>query len=187
MANKRVKYKKITSELKQKLKVSFIQGEADANGFRSTPTLDKLAKDNQLSINTLYKLAQREDWKIQQEKFQHKYEEKLENQRLKEFATEAKVFDKASLNIAKAILAKIGNIIRSTQGLNLKDFSPQQLDQLSSAALKTQKFAKLALGESTDNINLNANIQEADAFREAMELLDTVAEQRRESNDKAVH
>ena len=53
--------------------------------------------------------------------------------------------------------------------------------------MKTQKFAKLALGESTDNINLNANIQEADAFREAMELLDTVAKQRRESNDKAVH
>ena len=82
MANKRVKYKKITSELKQKLKLSFIQGEADANGFRSTPTLDKLAKDNQLSINTLYKLAQREDWKIQQEKFQHKYEEKLESTKL---------------------------------------------------------------------------------------------------------
>ena len=33
----------------------------------------------------------------------------------------------------------------------------------------------------------NANFQEADAFREAMELLDTVAEQRRKADDSPVH
>jgi len=47
-------------------------------------------------------------------------------------------------------------------------------------------LAKLALGETTENVNLNANIQD-EAFREAMELLDTVADGRREGNDKAIH
>ena len=54
--------------------------------------------------------------------------------------------------------------------------------------MKTQKFAKLAMGESTDNINLNANLQQTDAFNSAMELLDSIAEQRtRNSNDTAIH
>jgi len=64
---------------------------------------------------------------------------------------------------------------------------PSGIAQLSQATSIAQKVAKLALGEATHNMNLNANIQDTDAFREAMELLDSVAEQRRESNDKAVH
>ncbi len=49
---------------------------------------------------------------------------------------------------------------------------------MASAALKTQKFAKLALGESTDNINLNGNLQENETFARAMELLDTLEDSR---------
>ena len=187
MANKKTKYQKITASLKDKLRVAYVQGELDTQGFRKTQSIEELAANNNLSKNTLYKLAQRENWKFQQEKFQKEYQDKLDNQRLKEFSIESKKFDFACLNIAKAILARVGSVIKSSQSASIKDFTPQQLDSLASAAMKTQKFAKLALGESTDNINLNANIQEADAFREAMELLDSVAEQRRESNDKAVH
>ncbi len=68
-----------------------------------------------------------------------------------------------------------------------KGMIPSQLNALANAALNAQKIAKLALGETTENLNINANIQEADAFREAMELLDSVAEQRREANDSSVH
>jgi hypothetical protein len=50
-----------------------------------------------------------------------------------------------------------------------------------------QRVAKLALGEATDNMNLNAKVEDTSAFREAMELLDEVAEQRRESNNSAIH
>ena len=122
--------------------------------------------------------------KLQQQK---KYQENLDNQIAKEFALESKKFDSACLNIAKALIARVGTNIRDAQNQNTKEFTPQQLDSLAGAAMKIQKFAKIALGESTEQININANIQEADAFREAMELLDTVAEQRREANDSSVH
>ena len=187
MANTPTKYKKITTELKEQLRLSYVQGEVDAQGFRKTATIEELADEHILSVNTLYKLAQRENWKQQQEQFQKEYQETLDKQRIKEFALESKKFDSACLNIAKALMARVGANIRNAQNENIKDFSPQQLDQLSSAAIKIQKFAKLALGESTDSIDINANIQETDAFREAMELLDTVAEQRREANDSSVH
>ena len=186
MANKKPKYKKITSELKEQLRVSYVQGDVDPQGFRRTATIEDLADLHSLSKNTLYKLAQRDDWKFQQERFQKEYEEKLDAQRIKEFSVEAKKLDSACLNIAKALLARCGNVIRNTQNASIKDFTPQQLDSMASAALKTQKFAKLALGESTDNINLNGNLQENETFARAMELLDSI-EDSRITSDSTTH
>jgi hypothetical protein len=186
MANKKPKYKKITPQLKDKMRVLYVQGDIDPQGFRRLSTIEELANDNKLSKNTLYKLAQRENWKFQQEKFQKEYQDKLDNQRLKEFSIESKKFDFACLNIAKAILARVGSVIKNSQSASIKDFTPQQLDSLASAAMKTQKFAKLALGESTDNINLNGNLQENETFRRAMELLDTV-ENSRSRSSKTTH
>ena len=149
MASKKSKYKKITNQLKEILRAAYVQGELDPQGFRRVATIEELANDNQLSVNTLYKLA-----------------------------LESKKFDSACLNIAKALLARVGNVIRQQQNANLRDFTPQQLDSMAGAALKTQKFAKLALGESTDNINVNGSIQENETFRRAMELLDEVENSR---------
>lgn len=187
MANKTTKYTKITSDIKEQMRIQYVQGEADTQGFRRTSTIEELADQYNLSKNTLYKLAQRENWKQEQQEFQTKYETELDEQRIKEFATESKKFDTASVNIAKALLARVGQIIRNNQNTSLAEFTPNQLDALAGAALKTQKFAKLALGESTDLININANLQETDTFREVMELLDTVAESKREGNDKPIH
>ena len=178
MASKKSKYKKITNQLKEILRAAYVQGELDPQGFRRVATIEELANDNQLSVNTLYKLAQRENWKFQQQQFQKEYQDELDLQRAKEFALESKKFDSACLNIAKALLARVGNVIRQQQNANLRDFTPQQLDSMAGAALKTQKFAKLALGESTDNINVNGSIQENETFRRAMELLDEVENSR---------
>lgn len=182
MANKKPKYKKITSDIKERLRISYVQGDLDPQGFRRCSTIEELALDNNLSKNTLYKLAQRENWKFAQEKFQRDYEEKLDAQRIKEFSIEAKKLDSACLNIAKALLARVGNVIRNSQNASIKDFTPQQLDSMASSALKTQKFAKLALGESTDNININGNLQENDTFARAMELLDSIEDSRSKGN-----
>ena len=74
MANKKPKYKKITSELKELLRVAYVQGEVDPQGFRRVATIENLADEHDLSVNTLYKLAQRENWKLEQEQFQKKYQ-----------------------------------------------------------------------------------------------------------------
>ena len=186
MASKKSKYKKITNQLKEILRAAYVQGELDPQGFRRVATIEELANDNQLSVNTLYKLAQRENWKFQQQQFQKEYQDELDLQRAKEFALESKKFDSACINIAKALLARVGNVIRQQQNANLRDFTPQQLDSMAGAALKTQKFAKLALGESTDNINVNGSIQENETFRRAMELLDEV-ENSRSSGSSTTH
>ena len=60
---------------------------------------------------------------LHQEKFQKKYEEKISQQRLKEFAQESKKFDTACLNIAKALLARVGSNVKDAQNQNIKDFT----------------------------------------------------------------
>ena len=186
MANKKPKYRKITSHLKEKMRIAYVQGDVDIQGFRRLSTIEELAEQNKLSKNTLYKMAQRENWKLQQEQFQKDYEQQLDKERLKEFAKESVKFDLASVNIAKALLTKVGNLIRNSQNSSLDEFSPQQLDSIANVALKTQKFVKLAFGESTENINVNTSEKQTAAFREAMELLDSIEDSRSRSN-KSTH
>ena len=95
-------------------------------------------------------------------------------------------FDLASVNIAKALLTKVGNLIRNSQNSSMEEFTPQQLDSIANVALKTQKFVKLAFGESTENINVNTSEKQTEAFREAMELLDSIEDSRSRSN-KSTH
>jgi hypothetical protein len=64
---------------------------------------------------------------------------------------------------------------------------PHQLNSLANVALTAQKISKVALGESTENISINAEIGNTETFRRAMELLDTVAEQRRSESSPALH
>lgn len=187
MANKKPKYKKITSDLKEKLRVSYVQGELDLQGFRKLSTIEELALENDLSKNTLYKLAQRENWKVQQEQFQRDYEQKLDNERIKEFARESKKFDLASVNIGKALLTRVGALIKKSQESTKEEFTPQQLDSIANVALKTQRFVKLAFGEATDNVNVNTNEKQSEAFRRAVELLDELDRESRSTSIQSRH
>jgi hypothetical protein len=65
--------------------------------------------------------------------------------------------------------------------------TPQMLNQLGTASLQAQKLGKIATGESTENIKLNAEVTDTDAFREAMELLDEVARAKQQVNDSGIH
>ena len=107
-------------------------------------------------------------------------DDEIDEKRREQLAEESIKIDELALKISYEIFTHVQGLIKSND-------KPSGIASLSQAATNAQKLAKLALGEATHNMNLNANIQETDAFREAMELLDSVAEQRRESNDKAVH
>jgi hypothetical protein len=187
MTSKDTNYAKITPELKDSLRDSYVRGETDSSGFRKVSTIEQLAETHNLSVNTLYKLAQRENWKLDRDNFESDLNQKIDSQRAKEFALESKKFDSACINIAKAVLNKIGSKIRDTQDGSNSDFTTQQLDQITGAALKVQKFAKLALGETTDNININADIRQDDSFRRAMEMLDEIEESKRSGGTETTH
>ena len=68
-----------------------------------------------------------------------------------------------------------------------KEVKPQHLVAFSNAAQGAQKVAKLALGEATENMNINENANDTEAFREAIKLLDEVADEVRQKDTTAIH
>ena len=176
---------KLTPTLKEKVRNLFVQGVEAGDGSRVLYTLDRLATDYKIGKSTLYRHAKLESWKMQQEQFQQNYLSELDDKRKKELVGESKKFDLTTLSISKALLVQIGKVINTSQVNNT--FTPNLLNTLAEATYKVQRVAKLALGESTENMSLNAKVTDTSAFREAMELLDQVAEQRRQGDSKPLH
>lgn len=181
---------KLTTALKEKIRIEYVQGFEEETGERKLPTLDELIKKHKVAKTTLYRAAQKDGWKGQRERFQQEYLNKLDVKRTENLVSESKKFDNTSLNLAKLLMATVGQQLRKNQEAEVagrKGINPSQLYSLSNAALSAQRLAKLALGEATQNVNVNANFKDNSAFREAMELLDSVAEQRRKGDDSSVH
>lgn len=176
---------KLCSTLREKIRNLYVQGIENEGGERVLFSLDKLAEDHNVGKSTLYRYAKNENWKFQKDQFQESYLQKLDNQRAKELVTESKKFDTKTINISKQLLNEIGKFIIKTEAE--EELTPPMMNQLAEATYKVQKVAKLALGEATENMSLNAKVTDTSAFREAMELLDEVADQRRKVNDSAIH
>lgn len=177
---------KFSESLKIKLRNDFVQGTGE-NDKKKYPTLDELIKKHKLAQSTVYRTAQKENWKMQREQFQKSYLEKLDRARTKEMAEESIKMDNNSINLAKALYQTVGQVIQrnNTDIRNgRKGLPPTQINALANAAVVAQRLAKLALGEATHNID--AKVTENDSFRRAMELLDSV-ESSRSKGDRTTH
>ena len=179
------KQKKLTDSMKEKLRNLYVQGRSDETGDRILFSLEELAHEHGVAQSTLYRHAKNENWKMAQEQFQQEYLNELDQERQKELVKESIKWDSTTLNISKALLGQIGTMIKKTQQED--KFTASMINQLCEATYKVQRVAKLALGEATDNMNLNAKVQDTTAFKEAMELLDEVADERRGSDISSVH
>ena len=187
------KYKKLTLEVAEKIRNKYVQG-LELDGIeRKYFTIEALAIEYKVPKSTLYKWAQKESWKSQQERFHQEYLQRLDKERQTELVKESKAFDSTGLKLAKILMNEVvmllneNNQIRAANPKDKDKFPPQKILQLANASLLAQKLGKLALGESTHNIKLNAEITDTDAFREAMELLDEVARAKYEGSDSAIH
>ena len=175
------KNKKLTLALAETIRNKYVQGIETEGGERKYFTIDALAIEYNVAKSTLYKWAQKESWKAQQERFHKEFLQKLDADRQDQLVEESKSLDSTALRLAKILMNEVGMLLnennqRRANNPNDEDkFSPQMVQQLGNAALQAQKLGKLALGESTENMKLNAEISDTDAFREAMELLDEVA------------
>ncbi len=177
---------KLTDSLKLKIRNDFVHGtgEKDKKKF---PTLDELIKKYKVAQSTVYRTAQKENWKVQKDQFQQDYLQKLDKARTKEMADESIKFDNNSINLAKALYQTVGQVIQRNNNdirNGRKGLPPNQINALANAAVVAQRLAKLALGEATHNID--AKVTENDSFRRAMELLDSVESSRSES-DRTTH
>lgn len=179
--------KKLTDALKLKMRNEFVQG-TDGGEERVFPNLDEMIKKHKVAKSTLYRLASSENWKQQRSEFQIDYTAQLDEKRTKNLVKESKNFDNSSINLAKGIYSSVAQTLQNnnkeiTQGK--PPLPPQAIRSLASAAATAQRIAKLALGESTENIN--ANVKDTTSFREAMELLDEVANAKRNGDLESLH
>jgi hypothetical protein len=179
MTNKKAKVK-ITDQIKDAIRNEYVQGVELDTGERSVFTLDELIAKYNVSSTTIYRLSAKDGWKMQREEFRHKLMAEFDEKRREQLSDESIKVDEISLKLSYEIFAHVQSLIKSNE-------KPSGVASLSMAAINAQKLAKLALGEATENMKLNANIQETDAFREAMELLDEVERQRRNSSVSTTH
>ena len=172
------KIKTLTKELAETIQIKFVQGIDTGTNERKYYSLDALSVEHKVSRSTLYKRAQKEGWKSQQERFNEEYLQKLDASRQKELVEESKRFDSSALSIAKIILNEVGLQLSLNTQKRLTSpesdtltLTPQLLQNLAQTATQAQKLGKLALGESTENMKLNAEVTDTDAFREAYTLI----------------
>lgn len=162
-------YKKITESQKIEMMDFFVSGYTNDEGMLQLPTIAEVAKKYKMSENTLYKIAQKGEWKIKQSNNALKFHEKISKQKREMLSTEGYKIDDRIINVSKQLLDNVVKNIEAKQKL-----SPFQIDSLASASLKIQKMAKLALGESTENLNIESNTSTDEHFREALELIDQI-------------
>lgn len=186
MVKKTIK-KKLTEALKLKIRNEFVQG-IEKNNQRIYPTLDDLIKKHKVAQSTIYRVARSDKWKVQRDQFQQEFVKRLDEQRSKDMLTKSKQFDDQSITLANALYATVGQTIQQNNSnlkQNKKGLIPTQINALANALVTAQRIAKLALGEATHNIDATVN-ENNDAFRRAMELLDSVEESRSQS-DRTTH
>lgn len=173
---------KLTDAKKLKIRNDFVQGIEEDNK-RTYPNLDELIKKYKVAQSTVYRVARKENWKLQKEQFQFNLLEELDKERKKDLVKRSKSNDDNSLNIASGLYVMIGQIMQQhNQDVQTgkKSLPPTQVNALANAALSAQRLAKIALGEVTENINATIT-ENNDSFRRAMELLDEVEESRSRS------
>jgi hypothetical protein len=183
---KKSNFTKLTPTLLEEIRNKFVQGIEANTGGRKLFTIDQLADDYNVAKPTLYKHAKKDDWVMQQKRFQDSYLIELDARRKKELVQESISFDKSCLAIAKGIMGQVGKVISKNAAPDA-DVKPQNLVALSSAATNAQRIAKLALGEATDNMDINTNVKDSESFRRALERLDRLAEDIGEEDSSAIH
>ena len=181
---------KLTEELKTTLRTEFVQGIESETGERQHFFIEDLIKKYNVASATLYRASQSEGWKSLREQYNIELQEQLNAERQKRTAKESVRFDDKLLTKANEVIDQIScYLLLNEESMNEKTtpIQPNQFLALTNSLLAAQKLGKIAMGEITENINVNSTIKEADAFNRIMELLDTVKSERLNSDSESLH
>ena len=168
-----------TEEMKIEARQMFIEGY-EQDGKRTYPTLMDLVHHFKVSKATLYRRAKDEQWQKQKNQFQSQVFESREEERKKQLIKEGEKLDTNSLQIAHAMLARVGKKLHRAMQAEQNDssvdvLSSSELRELSHVAANAQKIGKLALGEAQEISKVSADVNAPESFRTVMERLDEVA------------
>tara|TARA_Y100001972_G_C7573975_1_gene288057 strand:+ start:163 stop:732 length:570 start_codon:yes stop_codon:yes gene_type:complete len=170
---------KLTESLKSTIRTEFVQGLEQDTGDRKVFTLDELIKKHNVASATLYRTARKEGWKAQREQFEYQLQEELNEKRIKSLGQVGIDLDDEFIEMSKDIIKQVKyyfNINQQAMSVKSKTLKPSELLALCNGLITAQKLGKIALGETTENINVTSTVKEADAFRSIMELLDDAKE-----------
>ena len=161
-------YKYHSEAQKQQMLEYFVYGYTTEDGLWKQPTIKELSDKFEISYNTVYKLAQRDDWQGQAKKYVAEYHNQIAKTKRQELSKHGIEIDSKIIDITKTILNQV------MKGLEQKgkEISGWKLDNFASASLKAQKMAKLALGEPTENMKVETvDATQSETFQEALNTL----------------
>lgn len=159
----------------------YVQGEDSPDGSRVYPRLQDLADRFSSSIATLSRRVREGNWDDQRIDYQRKFEEERDEVKRKELVNQAVEFDSNSLILAKSIQAEIGKVLQGVAQKRKNDPSKvhalgsSTLTQLANALQICHKTGRLALGESTENTNVNGTIKAKEQLDEAFSIVERLS------------
>jgi len=192
---------KLTEHLKIAIRDEFVHGFTDEQGIRQYPTIEALVKKHNVSRSTLYSYSSDENWQSQKNKVQTEIQTSIDDNRIKRIVSDSKRLDDTAIQIAQAMLARVGQKLqRAQQDEKVKPNDPndpikpfveaitiQELQAASHVAQNAQKLGKLALGEAQEISKVSADVSNPEAFHRVMEQLDELANARSQGGSKPLH
>ncbi len=176
---------KFTEALKKKIKAEFIEGYIDDEGVRNYPSIEALAKRHDVSRATIYRHSNpnKEDWQKAKNQYQSKMSKEVEETRLRDLVAESQALDKNSLQIAQALLSRVGRkLARSMEdernNPESQGLSPAELRELSHVTANAQKIGKLALGEAQEISKVSADVSAPESYNNLIRHLEGLANQK---------
>tara|TARA_R110000803_G_scaffold204542_2_gene270655 strand:+ start:1126 stop:1686 length:561 start_codon:yes stop_codon:yes gene_type:complete len=183
---------KLTENLKIAIRDEFVHGFTDAQAVRQYPTIDFLVKKHGVSRPTLYSYSSDENWQGQKNKVQTEIQTAIDDDRIKRIVSDAKRLDDTSVQIAQAMLTRVGR--RLQKAFDAEDLNPEilgidasELREMSVIAGNAQKIGKLALGQAQEISKVSADVSNPEAFHRVMEQLDELANARSQGGSKPLH
>jgi hypothetical protein len=137
----------------EQARILYVEGVETEEGKREYPTIAQIALGTGYGVKYLEKICARDKWREQRERFRARVEAMRRENKAKEIAEKAAQLDERFLETAEGSLAMIRKAMvrldKAIAGGNWAGAS-RELAALSLATMRSQRVAKLAVGEASD-------------------------------------
>ena len=157
------------SQAIEDLKHEYIYGSIHKDGKRSFKSLDNLKKQHQLAAATIYRRSSKESWKDQRIAFRAELSEEIKKAKKYDIVNDIQFIQNKATSGLSLILDKAMECLHKNTSLN-----PRGLYNLTQTIIACSRNLP-AIAESDEDDN--------EGFRRAMEMLDQIADFKRDNPD----
>ena len=155
------------SQTIEDLKHEYIYGSVHKDGRRSFKSLDNLIKEFELSPSTIYRRSSKEQWKDQRIAFRAELSEEIKKAKKHDIVNDIQFIQNKATNGLSLILDKTMECLQKDISM-----SPRGLYNLTQTIIACSRNLP-AIAESDEDDN--------EGFRKAMEMLDQIADFKRDN------